>query len=77
MIKPDSYQNIGKIIDAVTNQGFSICKLKMSKFSKATAERFYAEHVGKPFFEGLQNFMTSDVCVGMELVENGGINRWR
>lgn len=77
MIKPDSYQNLGKIIDAVQKQGFSISKLKMSKFQKATAEKFYAEHIGKPFFEGLQNFMTSDVCVGMELVDTGAIGGWR
>ena len=49
----------------------------MSKFQKATAEIFYGEHIGKPFFEGLQNFMCSDVCVGMELVDNGAITGWR
>ena len=32
MIKPDSYANIGKIIDAVQQNGFVINQLKMSKF---------------------------------------------
>ena len=53
MIKPDSYQNIGKIIDAIQKNGFSINRLKMSKFTKETAELFYAEHVGKEFFPRL------------------------
>ena len=38
MIKPDSYQNIGKIIDAVQKGGFKISKLKMSRFTKATSD---------------------------------------
>lgn len=49
----------------------------MSRFSNKTAEGFYAEHIGKPFFESLQGFMTSDVVVGMELVETGAITGWR
>jgi nucleoside-diphosphate kinase len=53
MIKPCSYQNIGKIIDTIQNGGFKINKMKMSKFSKETAEMFYEEHVGKSFFSNL------------------------
>ena len=49
----------------------------MSRFSNKTVEGFYAEHIGKPFFETLRGFMTSDVCVGMELVDNGAITGWR
>ena len=49
----------------------------MSKFSKETSEVFYGEHIGKPFFPELQGFITSDVCVGMELVKDGGIQAWR
>ena len=33
MIKPDAYTNIGKIIDAVYQQGYKISRLKMSRFS--------------------------------------------
>lgn len=45
MIKPDCYQHLGKIIDKVQKAGFVISKMKMSKFSKATAGQFYNEHV--------------------------------
>ena len=38
MIKPCSYQNVGKILTQVQKAGFQINRLKMSKFSKETAE---------------------------------------
>ena len=33
MVKPDSYTQTGKIIDAIYQSGFTISKLKMSKFT--------------------------------------------
>lgn len=77
MIKPCSYNNIGKILDQVQKAGFVINKLKMSKHTPETCKQFYAEHVGKEFYPNLENFMSSDVCVGMELIENGAIKAWR
>jgi nucleoside diphosphate kinase len=40
----------------------------MSRFTNASSAEFYAEHKEKSFFPGLQQFITSDVVVGMELV---------
>lgn len=77
MIKPDAYTNIGKIIDAIYLNGFKISKLKMSKFTPATAQIFYGEHKSKPFFPNLQQFITSDVVVGMELVAENAVDKWR
>lgn len=54
-----------------------INKLKMSKFSKSTSSTFYQEHVSKAFFPNLQNHMTSDVVVGMELVAADAVKKWR
>lgn len=34
MVKPDCYTQTGKIIDAIYKNGFTISKLKMSKFTK-------------------------------------------
>ena len=53
MIKPDAYQNIGKIVSAIQQAGFTISNMKMSKFTKETSEVFYGEHIGKPFFPNL------------------------
>jgi nucleoside-diphosphate kinase len=77
MIKPDAYPHIGKIIDAIYASGFKISKLKMAKFNAKTAEEFYGEHKGKPFFPNLQSFITGDVVVGMELVADEAIAKWR
>jgi len=51
MIKPDCYTSTGKIIDCILQNGFTISKLKMSKFTQAQqSDEMYAEHRGKPFF---------------------------
>ena len=78
MIKPDGYMNIGKIIDMIYNKGkFTISKLKLCKFTKDNAAEFYAEHYGKPFYDFLINYVTSDYVVGMELVKKDAIKEWR
>lgn len=78
MIKPDGYMNIGKIIDLIYNRGgFTITKLKLCKMSKENASLFYAEHVGKPFYNFLIDYITSDFIVGMELIKKDAIKEWR
>ena len=77
MIKPHAYNNFGKIIDSIYQNGFEINKLKMSKFNSNSAAEFYAEHVGKGFYPNLSALMTSDVCVGLELVANDAVSKWR
>mmetsp|Transcript_21889 Transcript_21889/g.33980 ORF Transcript_21889/g.33980 Transcript_21889/m.33980 type:complete len:249 (-) Transcript_21889:387-1133(-) len=78
MIKPDCYTQTGQIIDAIYKNGFTISKLKMSKFqAPQLAELFYEQHKGKPFFSDLSSFMQSDVVTGMELVNENAIQRFR
>jgi nucleoside-diphosphate kinase len=77
MIKPDVYTHTGKIIDALCSNGFVISKLKMTRMNKAVSGNFYQEHTGKPFFGDLQAFMESDVVTGMELINEGAVDKWR
>jgi len=77
MIKPDCYAHIGEIIAMIERAGFKIKRVKMSKFEANTASNFYNEHVDKSFFPKLLTFITSDLCVGMELVREDAIKRWR
>ena len=78
MIKPDCYTQSGKIIDAIYQSGFTISKLKMSKFSRpGLIDEFYEEHRGKAFFGDMTTFMSSDVVTGMELVSENAINKFR
>jgi len=62
MIKPDCYQNIGKIIDIIEHSGFVIGNIKMAKMTLGDAEEFYAEHKGKPFYRTYQLHLQRLCC---------------
>ena len=49
----------------------------MSRFTDKTSAIFYGEHADKSFFPNLQNFIKSDLVVGMELVAENAIDQWR
>ena len=67
LVKPDGVarQLGGAIISRFEKRGLRIIALKMCRMSKETAARHYAEHVGKPFFEGLVEFITSGPIIAM------------
>ena len=77
MLKPDVYGKMGQVIDEIYRNGLVINKLKMSRFSRETASVFYKEHTEKSFFPNLSEFMTSDVVVGMELIAESAVQKWR
>lgn len=77
LIKPDAYLKCGRIIDAIQSDGFRIAQLRTIQLTRRDAEEFYAEHRGKPFYEGLTDFMSSGTIVAMELVADGAIQKWR
>ena len=76
MLKPNAYLNFGKMI-AATEKEFNIANLKMFQFDEDSAGQFYGEHKGKAFYPTLINFMTSDFSVGMELLSQNAITKWR
>lgn len=65
IIKPNAVAagNTGKILDMITGAGFTVRALRMVCFSRNDAYRFYGEHIGKPFFGELVDFMTSGPSV--------------
>lgn len=65
IIKPDAVgkNHIGEILTRFEKAGLSIVAMKMIHLSREQAEGFYAEHKGRPFFEGLIDFMTSGAVV--------------
>jgi len=67
MIKPDGVQRglIGEIISRFEKKGLKLVGLKMLKIPRATAEKHYGEHKGKPFFEPLVEYITSGPVVAM------------
>ena len=77
MIKPDSIDNAGKIIAKIEESGMIITKLKLAQMTKEETEEFYSEHRGKPFYENLVNFISSNKVIGMEIMGSDAIFRWR
>jgi len=65
IVKPDAVHRrlIGRILARFEDKGLQIVALKMIKIERSLAETFYAEHLGKPFYEPLVRFMTSSPCV--------------
>jgi nucleoside-diphosphate kinase len=79
IIKPDAVKKriVGKIVDRIEEEGFQIVELKMVRLAKDGARGFYAVHKGKPFFEGLTDFMSSGEIVVMALERENAIAHWR
>lgn len=67
--------NIGKIINAVEEAGFSITNLKMAKLGKQEAERVFEGHRGKPYFNELTNHASSDLVVALEVLADNCISK--
>ena len=67
LIKPDGVHRrlVGKIIDRIERKGFRIAEMRMMTLPIELAEIHYGEHKGKPFFQSLVQFMTSDPLVAM------------
>lgn len=67
MIKPDGVRRglIGEIIGRFEKRGMKIIQMKMDRLDRARAEKLYAEHKGKPFFEELVSYVTSGPVVAM------------
>ena len=75
IIKPDAVQRglIGRIITRFERRGLRIAAMKLIHISEDLAERHYAIHKGKPFFEPLIDYITSSPVVVMVLEGNDAI----
>src|SRR6184192_4254788 len=79
IIKPDAVAagTTGEIIDRIIAGGFRIRAMKMIHQTRQQAEGFYEVHRGKPFYEGLTEFMSSAPCVVMVLEKEDAVKAWR
>ncbi len=79
IIKPNAIKKnaIGRIIDQFEKAELKIAAARMTFLTKDQCHEFYAEHVGKPFFEELVAFMTSGPVLLMVLSGENAINRNR
>jgi nucleoside-diphosphate kinase len=67
LIKPDAVQRglAGAIIARLEKRGLRIVAMKMLQMDKALAQRHYAVHKTKPFFNDLVKFITSSPIVAV------------
>ena len=79
IIKPNAVGNgnTGRILAMIEGAGFRVCALKMVSLSKNQAERFYAVHRGRPFFNNLITFMTSGPVVAAVLEKDNAVADFR
>ena len=79
IIKPNAVRKraIGTVVRTFEENGLDVVALRMETLTREKAEAFYAEHQGKPFFEGLVMFMTSGPCVAVALRGAGAIEKVR
>jgi len=76
IIKPDAVQRglIGEIITRFERRGLRLAGMKLIHIDESLAQRHYAIHKGKPFYEPLIRYITSGPVVVMVLEGNDAIN---
>ena len=79
LIKPDAFADghTGDILKIYENAGFKIVALKLMKMTSEIAAKHYVEHIGRPYYEGLVEFMTSAPLVALVLEGENVIKRVR
>ena len=79
MVKPDGVRRglVGEVVRRIEEKGYRIVGMKIMQITDALAQRHYGEHEGKPFYQGLVEFITSGPVVAMVLEGEGAIGGWR
>jgi nucleoside-diphosphate kinase len=79
ILKPDCVRKnlIGEVITKITEAGFKIKAVKMTRLTEDSASGFYKVHTGKPFFADLVKFMTSGPCVPIALEKENAVADFR
>ncbi|MCL4258109.1 MAG: nucleoside-diphosphate kinase [Anaerolineales bacterium] len=67
LVKPDGVQRglVGEIIARLERRGLRLAGAKFMQVTAALAEEHYAEHKGKPFYNGLVEYITSAPVMAM------------
>ena len=79
MIKPDGVRNghIGEIINRFERAGLTIERMELGMVTPEQAKANYAEHEGKPFYDGLIAYITSGPVVKMVVSGEGAVAKCR
>jgi len=79
LVKPDGVGRglVGEVISRIESKGYAIDAVRMLKADRSLLEKHYAEHVGKPFYEPLVEFMMSGPIVAIVASGNRVIEGFR
>ena len=79
ILKPDCIRkNLqGEVISRIQKAGFTILAMRMLRLSQAQAGAFYAVHKGRPFYDGLVEFMSSGQCMPIALEKQNAVADFR
>lgn len=69
LLKPDCVQRklVGRILSRFEDKGFNLIAMKLMQVTPDLAKKHYAEHVSKPFYPGLEAFITGSPIVALVL----------
>ena len=67
LVKPDGVARglTGAILARIEAKGYALVDIKLVEPDREVLEQHYAEHVGKPFYEPLVEFMLSGPSVAI------------
>ncbi len=79
ILKPDCLRkNLqGEVIARIQKAGFRILSMKQVRLTRETAGAFYAVHKGRPFYDGLVEFMSSGACMPIALEKENAVADFR
>jgi nucleoside-diphosphate kinase len=79
ILKPDCVRkNLqGEVLARIQKAGFKVLGMKQIRLTREAAGAFYAVHKGRPFYEGLIDFMTSGPCVPIALEKINAVGDYR
>ncbi len=67
LLKPDAVERrlCGRIISRIEDRGFKFAGMKLLKVTPELSRQHYAEHVSKPFYPQLEQFITSGPIIAL------------
>jgi nucleoside-diphosphate kinase len=79
LVKPDGVRRglVGEVISRIETKGYAIDALRMLQADSELLAQHYAEHIGKPFYEPLVEFMMSGPIVAIVASGNRVIEGFR
>lgn len=79
MIKPEAVRRgvVGAILGKIEEAGFKIIALRYVRLTRSQAERFYAVHRERPFFESLVQYMCSAPIITAILKKENAVDDFR